>query len=180
MSFIDIIYEDQVGGDKTIADFSKLLFNVYGGTPKEKDRGLTDETIAKIFKKFSNTISKKLNYDNTKIVKLDNSNNNNDNFIDDLQKSEFANVMLLMTSRDKLLNLGKAIHAKGVSFDGIGNWQFFENILNLKDSSQTCTYEQFIYFLSLFNDNCQNTFDVSDPKQWAILKSFYEKWINKK
>ena len=178
MSFIDMICPDQVSGEKAISDFSKLLFNVYGGTPKEKDQGLTDETIAKIFKKFSNTISKKLNYDNTKIVKLDNTNNN-DHFIDDSQKSEFANVMLLMTSKDKLLNLGKAIYEKGLSFDGIGNWQFFENILNLKDSSQICTYEQFIYFLSLFNNYCQNTFDVSDPKQWFIVKSFYEKWINK-
>ena len=178
MSFIDIICSDQVSGEKSISDFSKLLFNVYGGTPKEKDKGLTDETIAKIFKKFSNTISNKLNYDNTKIVKLDNSNNN-EHFIDDSQKSEFANVMLLMTSKDKLLNLGKAIHEKGLSFNGIGNWQFFENILNLKDSSQICSYEQFIYFLSLFDGYCQNTFDINDPKQWLIVKSFYEKWINK-
>ena len=131
MSFIDIIYPAQVSGDKTISDFSKLLFDVYGGTPKEKNQGLTDETIAKIFMKFSNS-SKKLNYDNTKIVKLNNKNNN-DNFIDDSFKSEFEIIMLLMTSRDKILNLGKIIHEKGFSFDGIGNWQFFENILNLKN-----------------------------------------------
>ena len=73
-----------------------------------------------------------MNYDKTKIVKLDNTNNN-DNFIDDSQKSEFANIMLLMTSRNEILNLGKVIHEKGFSFDGIGNWKFFENILNLKD-----------------------------------------------
>ena len=177
MSFIDFIFPAQVSGDKTISDFSKLLFDVYGGTPKEKNQGLTDETIAKIFMKFSNS-SKKLNYDNTKIVKLNNKNNN-DNFIDDSQKSEFANVMLLMTSRDKILNLGKEIHTKGFSFNGIGNWQFFENILNLKEPSQTCSYEQFLNFLSLFNDYCQNVFDVSDSNQWAVVKSFYEKWITK-
>ncbi len=146
---------DQVNGEKTISDFSKLLYNIYGGTPKEKDNGLTIETISKIFKKFSNTTRKKLNYDNTKIVKLDNTNNN-DNFIDDLQKSEFANIMLLMTSRNEILNLGKVIHEKGFSFDGIGNWKFFENILNLKYSSQICTYEQFVCFLSLFNNYCLN------------------------
>ena len=34
-SFIDIICPDQVNGEKTISDFSKLLYNIYGGTPKE-------------------------------------------------------------------------------------------------------------------------------------------------
>ena len=85
--------------------------------------------------------------------------------MDDSKKSESANI--------------KEKHTNRLRFDGNGNWLFFENILNLKDPSQTCTYDQFICFLSLFNNYCQNTFDVSDPRQWAIVKSFYENWINK-
>ena len=91
-----------------------------------------------------------MNFDNTKIVKLDNTNNN-DNFVDDSQKSEFANIMLLMTSRNEILNLGKVIHEKGFSFDGIGNWKFFENNIKFKRLSTNmyiwaiCLFSKFIF-----------------------------------
>ena len=51
-------------------------------------------------------------------------------------------------NQDELLNLGNEIYKNNLKFDNTGNYQFFRNLLNLKDNKDLCTYEQFVNYLN--------------------------------
>ena len=174
---ISLIHPEQKTGNKNLSDFSKLLYNIYGRqaiSDRDKNNGLTAKTIVDMIKKFSEDDGKISNPN--RIAVLNNYDNNNEFESDETKKEEFLNIMLILVNKDELLNLGNEIYKNNLKFDNTGNYQFFRNLLNLKDNKDLCTYEQFVNYLNIFNFNCMNVFNVANEVEWTVINDFYKNW----